>query len=67
MEAQKNEDEGLKIVNLIELKGILNDQEMNKSLQFEKEKIIQKNKIYYFQNKNRKKNLLSETLNKQII
>lgn len=46
LEADKNEDEQLKIVNLITLEDIITDQKKNKAIQQIKNKLIEKHRIY---------------------
>lgn len=60
LDPDENEDEQLKIVNFIKLKEIINDQEKNEDLQIEKEKMIQKDKIYYKKIRKKEKIVLSE-------
>lgn len=58
--SQENEDEQLRIVNLINIEEILLDQEKNNDLQEEKDKLVSRNNIYYKRTKKREKIVLSE-------
>lgn len=67
LEPNENEDEQLKIVNLIKSEEIISDQEKNEDLQIEKKKMIQKNKIYYKKIRKKEKIVLSEKLSVEFI
>lgn len=67
LEPNENEDEQLKIVNLIKSEEIISDQEKNEDLQIEKKKMIQKNKIYYKKIREKEKIVLSEKLSVEFI
>ena len=60
LEANENTDEQLKIVNLVNLEEILIDQTQNEEIQKSKEKMINKENIYYKKIRNREKIILSE-------
>ena len=62
-----NADDFLKVVNLINLTDIKNDQKTNLELQTGRKKFILENEIYYKKNKRRKKIILSEKLSKILI
>jgi len=47
LEPHECEDEQLKVVNIIELDDILKDQQENEYVRREKDKLIQKNNVYY--------------------
>lgn len=47
LESNENEDEQLKIVNLIKIEDIITDQEKNKAVQQIKNKLIEKHRVYY--------------------
>lgn len=65
LEPYDNTDDILKVVNLIKLEDIKNDQHTN--LDIQKEKLILENEIYYKTKKKRKKIILSEELSKTLI
>lgn len=67
LEPNENEDELLKIVNLIESGEIINDQRTNQDLQMKKEKMKQKNNIYYLKIRKKEKIVLSEKLAVELI
>lgn len=67
LEAYENNDDLLKVVNLISLEEIKNDQYTNLHLQKEKNKFILENGIYYKKNKRRKKIIISEERCKTLI
>lgn len=60
LEAHENGDEQLKIVNLVTLKDILNDQKSNELVRNKASKLIFKDNIYYKNVKKKDKILLSE-------
>lgn len=67
LEAHENEEEQLKVVNLIKLEDIIGDQENNEDVQKEKEKLISKHSIYYRKIKNKEKIVLSENFSLSFI
>lgn len=67
LEPCENTDDVLKVVNLINLDDIKNDQYINPDLQNRKSKFVLENEIYYKKNKRRNKIILSETLSKTLI
>ena len=67
LEPEENTDDFLKIVNLINLEDIKNDQYTNLDLQNNKRKYILEKKIYYKKNKKRNKIILSEEMSKTLI
>lgn len=67
LDAYENEDEQLKIVNLIKLDEIIKDQGNNEDLQKIKNKMILKNKIYYKKLKLKVKIILSESFSKEFM
>lgn len=60
LEPDENMDEQLKIVNLIKLKDILEDQEKNEDIQRRKDRLISKHDVYYKKVKKKEKIILSE-------
>lgn len=67
LEANENQYEQLKIVNVITLEDILQDQDKNKKIRWRKDKLIIKNKVYYKKVRNKEKIILSEQLSIQLI
>lgn len=67
LEADENTEEKLKIVNLISLEDIKNDQNNNKRLQEKRNNLKYENDIYYTKSKKRYKILLSEEFSKNLI
>lgn len=67
LEPYENADDFLKVVNLINIKDIKNDQYTNQDIQNGKIKSIKENGIYYKQNKKRRKIILSEELSINLI
>lgn len=67
LEAHENGDEKLKLVNLVKLNRIIEDQRNNQNLQDMKNKTIQKNKIYYKKIKTKEKIILSEDFSIELI
>lgn len=67
LEPCDNTDDFLKVVNLINLEDIKNDQHRNQDLQKETSKFILENNIYYKKNKKRNKIILSEAFSKTLI
>ncbi|CAF4836697.1 unnamed protein product [Pieris macdunnoughi] len=65
LEPYDNNDDFLKVVNIINLEDIKNDQNIN--LDIEKEKLIFENEIYHKKNSKSKKIILSEELSKTLI
>ncbi|XP_069362102.1 putative autophagy-related protein 11 [Maniola hyperantus] len=59
LESEDNKEELLKIVNLIQIKDIVEDQEKNETIK-EKRNLIHKNRIYYKKIKKHEKIILSE-------
>ncbi|CAB3236355.1 unnamed protein product [Arctia plantaginis] len=56
LEPNENLDEQLKVVNVIKLEDILQNQVKNEKIQCRKEKLISKNNVYYKKVKNKEKN-----------
>lgn len=67
LETNENTDDFLKVVNLINLEDIKNDQYINQDLQNRKSKLILENGIYYKKNNRKNKIILSEALSKTLI
>lgn len=67
LESGDNMDDFLKVVNLIYLEDIKNDQHSNLDVQKEKSKYLLENGVYYKKNKKRNKIILSEELSKTLI
>lgn len=60
LEPNENKDEQLKIVNIIKIEDILNDQVNNKEIQCRKNKLITKSNVYYKRVKKKEKIIISE-------
>lgn len=67
LEPYENTEDFLKIVNLINLADIKNDQHKNPNIQRDKDKLIKKTEIYYKKTKKREKIVLSEDFSKNLI
>lgn len=67
LEPNENLDEQLKVVNIITLDDILNDQVKNEQIQRRKDKLITKHNIYYKKSKKKDKIILSEQFSTQFI
>lgn len=67
LESEDNKEELLKIVNLIQIKDIIEDQEKNDRIIENKQNLIHKNKIYYKKVKKDEKIILSEEFSKKLI
>lgn len=67
LEPDENLHEQLQIVNLIKLEDILKDQAKSVKLQYRKDKLISKNKIYYKKVKKKEKIILSEKFSIEFI
>ncbi|CAH2093959.1 unnamed protein product [Euphydryas editha] len=67
LEPEDNKEELLKIVNLIQIKDIVEDQEKNENIIEKKHNLIHKNKIYYKKIKKYEKIILSEEFSKKFI
>lgn len=67
LEPGENEEEQLKIVNLITLEDIIMDQNQNTDIQTNKDKIIQKHNVYYKKGKNREKIIITERFSIKLI
>ncbi|KAK7871567.1 hypothetical protein R5R35_010364 [Gryllus longicercus] len=67
LEPDENSDDILKIVNLVNLEEIKNDQRKHTEVQNNKNKLILKNEIYYKKSKRRDKILLSEEFSEALI
>lgn len=67
LDSYDNVDDCLKVVNLINLEDIKNDQNTNMNLQNEKSKFLLENEIYYKKKKKGKKIIISEELSKTLI
>ena len=64
---EDEEEDKLRIVNLIKFKDIMHDQEKNQDLQKKKRKLLLKNDIYFTKTKRREKIILSEEFSKRFI
>lgn len=60
LESNINNDTVLKIVNLINLREIQNDQRENSDINYKTQNVVSKNNIYYKKQKNNEKIILSE-------
>lgn len=67
LESTENMEEQLKIVNFIELRDILEDQEKNENIKSQKGKLTKKYNIYYKKIKKKEKIILSEELSVKLI
>lgn len=67
LESAEDEEDKLKIVNLISFEDILEDQKNNKDLESSKHKLIFKSKLYYKKARNIGKIVLSEEFSKRLI
>lgn len=67
LESEDNKEELLKIVNLIQMEDIFEDQEKNEKIKGTKQNLIQKNRIYYKRIKKHEKIILTEQFSKKII
>lgn len=67
LDENDNMDEQLKIVNLINLKDVLKDQEKNIEIRNKKSKLIKKKNIYYKKVKKKDKIILSEEFSLKLI
>lgn len=67
LESEDNREELLKIVNLIQMEDIFEDQEKNEKIKGTKQNLIQKNRIYYKRIKKHEKIILTEQFSKKII
>lgn len=67
LEPHVNQEDALNIVNFIKLEDIENDQNKNEYIKLEKNKLIQKNKIYFKRIGKNKKIILTEEFSKVII
>lgn len=67
LEPDENMDEQLKIVNLIKLKDILEDQDKNEDIQRRKDRLISKHDVYYKKVKKKEKIILSERFSTDFI
>lgn len=67
LDVNDNDDDFLRVVNLINLQDIKDDQRRNLYVQSERNSLIFENDIYYKNNKRRKKIILSEELSKNLI
>lgn len=67
LEPQEEEEDKLRIVNLIQLEDILEDQKNNQDIQPKKDKLIFKNHLYYAKARNKEKIILSEKFCKQLV
>ena len=67
LEPDENSDDKLKIVNLVNLEDIKNDQRKHTELQNNKNKLTLKNEIYYKKSKRGDKILLSEEFSKILL
>lgn len=67
LESHVNQEEVLKIVNLVRLEDIQNDQNRNEDIKQNKNRLILKNKLYYKRSGNKEKIILTEEFSKNII
>lgn len=67
LEPEENKEEQLKIVNLITLEDIIMDQNKNKDIQTNKDKIIQKQNVYYKKIRNKEKIIITERFSIKLI
>ena len=67
LEPDENEDKELRVVNLIKLQEIIEDQDKNIEIQNKKNKLNYRNKIYFNKAKKRQKIILSENFSKLFI
>ena len=67
LESNENTEEQLKIVNLISLQDILSDQNKNEEIQNKKNKLIQKQNIYFKKIKKKEKIILTEEFSVKLI
>ena len=67
LDANENMEEQLKVVNLIKLKDILDDQEKNEYVQSRKEKLKSDHNVYYKKVKKKDKIILSEQFSMEFI
>lgn len=67
LEPQEDEDDKVKIVNLIKLEEIVEDQKKNKDIEYNRNKLKFKDNVYYKKAKNREKIILSEDFSKKLI
>jgi len=67
LEHYENEDEQLKIVNLIKFEDIFSDQNKNNELQKNKNRLISKHSIYYKKIRKKEKIILSEAFSIELI
>ncbi|CAK1595115.1 unnamed protein product [Parnassius mnemosyne] len=67
LESNDNTDEQLKIVNLIKLEDIVKDQNKNEEIQNNKNKLIEKQSIFYKKIRKKEKIILSEELSIKLL
>ncbi|KAK9886172.1 hypothetical protein WA026_015683 [Henosepilachna vigintioctopunctata] len=67
LDAEEDEEDKLKVVNLIKLEDILRDQDHNTAIKNNMDKLNFKNNLYYKKTRNRDKILLSEEFCKHLI
>ncbi|CAK1581637.1 unnamed protein product [Parnassius mnemosyne] len=67
LESNENTDEQLKIVNLIKLEDIVTDQNKNEEIQNNKNKLIEKQSIFYKKIRKKEKIILSEELSIKLL
>lgn len=67
LEINENTDEQLKVVNLINLEDIIEDQESNTEIQKNKNKLIKKENLYYKKVGNKEKIILSERFSLKLL
>lgn len=67
LEPHVNQEEILKVVNLIKLEDIQNDQEKNEEIKQYKNKLILRNKIYFKRTGKKNKIILTEEFSKKLI
>lgn len=67
LQPYENTEDQLKIVNFIKLNDIVKDQEENENVQQKRDKLIQKQNVYYKKTKKKEKIILSEKLSIEVI
>lgn len=67
LEPNENQEEQLKIVNIIKLEDILENQEKNEKIQNRKDKLIKKNNVYYKTVQKKNKIILTEKFSLELI
>lgn len=67
LEPQEDEDDKLKIVNLLTLEDIVKDQKQNQNIKYNKDGLTFQNNLYYKKARNKHKIILSEEFSKKLI